>query len=73
MNHNPFQLQEKWMPKFSGILSYPINANVNLSLCGCRIAGQLESDDICVSVVIQIVLVDRQEIFIGAKDIAEGA
>lgn len=54
-----------------GVVSYPVDADVNLPYRSGSGVGQIKSDDVGIKVVLQVSLIDLQQIFIRAKDIVE--
>jgi hypothetical protein len=62
-------------PQGFGVVTDPVDTDINLAFDaqGIRLIAQLKGDDIGIIVVLQEILVDPKEIFVGAKDILEGS
>lgn len=55
------------------IFLYPVNANIDFPLNWLAFGAKFKSDDICIVIVLQEILVDLEQTFICTKDIIETA
>ena len=54
-----------------GIFLYPVNANIDFPFNRLALGAQFKSDDICIVIMFQEILVDLKEALIGTKNIIE--
>jgi len=72
MENDTMKLSVKRLPKRCGIVFYPVNTDVQLSLKrSLARGGKIKSDDVCIIIVLQEVAVDPKQMLVTAKNNVE--
>ncbi len=71
MKEHPVEFAGKGLPFVDGILFYPGNTDIDLAFERLAGAGQGETDDVGIKIVLQKLAVDIEQVRVVAEDVAE--
>jgi len=72
MKYNPVEFVLVRKTQYACVVGYPFQAYINLTLGWLTGTGQVKTDNVCIIIMLQELLVDAQQVVVGTKYIGKG-